>query len=227
MFELATLMLWYAVGLLAISVPHWAPKKTCSTASSIWSAKPLLQMTHTLDDPECHTSASVHKTAFISRTWRQPNYPKQLAPKRGSHSSFESRPQSHLVSLSGNLSIVQARDTPSRRSYQPIVFARLWWRLWSLQLIRVTLIFKMQKSFIKQINWAHINIFQKKEYWLKIRMEFLRPILAKIELICQQPAMTRPIGVMGVLDRMAGGWRCVLAMCFQCWIQLSTQWRPV
>ena len=31
-------------------------------------------------------------------------------------------------------------------------------------------------------------------------MEFLRPILVKIELICQQPAMTRPIRVKGVLS---------------------------
>ena len=34
---------------------------------------------------------------------------------------------------------------------------------------------------MEQINYAHINAFQKKEYWFKIRMEFLRPILAKIE----------------------------------------------
>ena len=69
---------------------------------------------------------------YIGRTLRQPNIPKQLTPKRGSQSSLlESRPQSYLMSLSGNLSIVQARDTPSGRSYQPIVFASLWWRLWS------------------------------------------------------------------------------------------------
>ena len=43
-----------------------------------------------------------------------------------------------------------------------------------------------------------------------IRMEFLQPILAKIELICQQPAMPQWGGVQGgkpassgVLERMA------------------------
>ena len=35
----------------------------------------------------------------IGRTSRQPNYPNQLAPKRGSERSFEIGPQSHLVSL--------------------------------------------------------------------------------------------------------------------------------
>ena len=156
---------------------------------------------------------------FIGRTRRQPNYPKQLSPKPGSQSSFESRPQSHLVSLSDNLSIVQARNTPSRRSYQPIVFASLWWCIWSPAANWSNFNFQNAKSFIKQINWAHINIFLQKEYWFKIWMEFLRPVLAKIELIWQQSAMSRPIGAQvgalascGVLDRMAGGWRCVLAM---------------
>ena len=37
-------------------------------------------------------------------------------------------------------------------------------------------------------------------------MEFLRPILAKIELICQQPAMSRPIGVKWVLSPAVGCW---------------------
>ena len=60
----------------------------------------------------------------IGRTSRQPNYPNQLAPKWGSERSFEIGPQSHLVSLSGNLPIVQVRDTLSRRSYQPIVLAK-------------------------------------------------------------------------------------------------------
>ena len=63
-------------------------------------------------------------TQDIGRTSRQPNYPNQLAPKRGSERSFRFGPQSHLVSLSGNLPIVQARDTLSRRSYQPIVLAK-------------------------------------------------------------------------------------------------------
>ena len=52
----------------------------------------------------------------------------------------------------------------------------------------------------------HLNIFQKKGYWFKIWMEFLRPILVKIELICLQPAMTRPIGVIGVLSPAVGRW---------------------
>ena len=38
---------------------------------------------------------------------------------------------------------------------------------------------------MKQISYAHINTFYKKGYWFKIWMEFLRPLLAKIELICQ------------------------------------------
>ena len=37
-------------------------------------------------------------------------------------------------------------------------------------------------------------------------MEFLRPILVKIELICQQSAMKRPIGVIGVLSPAVGCW---------------------
>ena len=71
-----------------------------------------------------------------------------------------------------------------------------------------------------QINCAHIDIFQKKGYWFKIRMDFLRPMLAKIELICQQPALTikahwghwGELASCGVLDGMAGGWRCDLDM---------------
>ena len=72
-----------------------------------------------------HCSTSELRTGFLSigRTSRQPNYPNQLAPKRGSERSLRFGPQSHLVSLSGNLPIVQARDTLSRRSYQPIVLA--------------------------------------------------------------------------------------------------------
>ena len=69
------------------------------------------------------------------------------------------------------------------------------------------------------MNCVHINICQKKGCCFKIRMEFLRPILVKIELICQQPAITRPTGVIGVLSPAVGcwigwlgGWRCVLDM---------------
>ena len=50
-------------------------------------------------------------------------------------------------------------------------------------------------------------------------MEFLRPILAKIELISQQPAMSHWVGVQGgkparsgVLERMAERSRGVLDM---------------
>ena len=38
----------------------------------------------------------------------------------------------------------------------------------------------MVKTAIKPVNYAHINIVDK-GYW-KIRIEFLRPIFAKIEL---------------------------------------------
>ena len=77
----------------------------------------------------CSFHVQVHVCASsllcpIGRTSRQPNYPNQLAPKRGSERSLRFGPQSHLVSLSGNLPIVQARDTLSRRSYQPIVLAK-------------------------------------------------------------------------------------------------------
>ena len=156
------------------------------------------------------------KVKLIRRTHKQniasTQLPQATRSQAGKPEEFEFGPQSHLVSLSGNLSIVQARDTLRRRSYQPIVFASLWscGAFDHLQLIRVTLIFLNAKSFIKQINCAHINIFQKKECWFKIRMEFLRPILAKIELICQQPAMTKAhwghrgaLASCRVLDRMA------------------------
>ena len=59
---------------------------------------------------------------------------------------------------------------------------------------------------IKQINCVHINIFENKGCWFKIRMEFLRPILVKILLIWQQPAMTQPTGVMWVLVPAVGCW---------------------
>ena len=43
-------------------------------------------------------------------------------------------------------------------------------------------------------------------YWFKIRMEFLRPILFEIELICLQPAMARSTGVIGVISPAVGCW---------------------
>ena len=45
-----------------------------------------------------------------------------------------------------------------------------------------------------------------KGYYYKIRMEFLRPILTKTELICQQPDMTRPTGVIVVNSPGVGWW---------------------
>ena len=42
---------------------------------------------------------------------------------------------------------------------------------------------------------VHINTFHKKGYWFEIWMEFLRPLLAKIELICQQLATPQLSGV--------------------------------
>ena len=49
--------------------------------------------------------------------------PQPTRSQTGKSEEFEIGPQSHLVSLSGNLPIVQARDTLSRRSYQPNVLA--------------------------------------------------------------------------------------------------------
>ena len=63
---------------------------------------------------------------------------------------------------------------------------------------------------MKPISYAHFNIFHKKGYWFKIWMEFLRQILAKIKLICQQPAMPQLSGVQGVANQPWGagldGW---------------------
>ena len=57
---------------------------------------------------------------------------------------------------------------------------------------------------MKPINYAHINMFHKKGYWFKIWMEFLRPPMAKIELICQQLAMPQLSGVEGVASQPWG-----------------------
>ena len=57
---------------------------------------------------------------------------------------------------------------------------------------------------MKPINYAHINIFRKKGYWFKIWIEFLWPLLAKIELICQQLAMPQLSGVEGVASQPWG-----------------------
>ena len=37
---------------------------------------------------------------------------------------------------------------------------------------------------MKQLNYAHIDISHNKGKWFKIKMEFLLPISAKMELIC-------------------------------------------
>ena len=57
---------------------------------------------------------------------------------------------------------------------------------------------------MKPINYAQINTFHKKVYWFKIWMEVLRPLLAKIELICQQLAMPQLSGVEGVASQPWG-----------------------
>ena len=106
--------------------------------------------------------------------------PQPTRSQTGKPEEVEFRPQSHMVSLSGNLPIVQARDTLSRRSYQSIVLASLWWRLWSAAANWSNFNFWNAKRSIKQINCVHIKIFQNKGCWFKIRMEFLRPILVKI-----------------------------------------------
>ena len=46
-------------------------------------------------------------------------------------------------------------------------------------------------------------------------MEFLWPILAKIELICQQTQVSGANPSSGVPERMAGGWWGGLAMCYR------------
>ena len=57
---------------------------------------------------------------------------------------------------------------------------------------------------MKPINYAHIDTFDTKGYWFKIWMEFSWPLLAKIELICQQPAMPQLSGVVGVASQPWG-----------------------
>ena len=57
---------------------------------------------------------------------------------------------------------------------------------------------------MKPINYVHINMFHKKGCWFKILMEFLQPLLAKIELICQQLAMPQLSGVEGVASQPWG-----------------------
>ena len=92
---------------------------------------------------------------------------------------------------------------------QPIVLGSLWWRLWSTAINEGNINCWNDKDFIKQIKYVHINIFHKSGLWFKFPMEFLRPILAKIELICQQPAMPLLSGIQGVTSQSFGfriGW---------------------
>ena len=96
--------------------------------------------------------------------------------------------------------------------YCYIVPDSLWSYFDKLQLIRTTLISKMIKTLWKLINYVRFNICHQKGYWLKIQMEFLRPILAKIELICQQPQVTGAHPSSGVLERMTGCWWSGLVM---------------
>ena len=61
---------------------------------------------------------------------------------------------------------------------------------------------------------------------LKIRMEFLQPILVKIELIYQQPAMTTPTGVIWVVSPAMGCWIGWLGADAMIWIckRWKTHW---
>ena len=61
------------------------------------------------DNVENHHMFTWH--VDIARTWRQPNYPNQLAPKRGSQSSLMFDPKLMWWANGGNLSIVQAGDS--------------------------------------------------------------------------------------------------------------------
>ena len=66
---------------------------------------------------------------------------------------------------------------------------------------------------MKQVNYAHVNLLIKRG--LLQNTEFLRPILAKIELSCQWLALPQLSGVQpnsGVLDKVVGGSRSGQAM---------------
>ena len=78
---------------------------------------------------------------------------------------------------------------------------------------------------MKPINSAHINIFHKNECWFKIWMEFLRPLLAKIKLICQQLTMPQLSGVEGVASQPWGagydGWGLMGWSGYDCWADVA------
>ena len=83
----------------------------------------------------------------IASRLRQPNYPNQLAPKRGSQSSLILDPNLRWWANGGNLSIVQAGDTLSRGGLISALFSPAFDRTFDhMQLIRATLIFKMQED---------------------------------------------------------------------------------
>ena len=84
----------------------------------------------------------VHNWYSIARTWHQPNYPNQLASKRGSQSSLMFDPNPMRRANGGNLSIVQAGDTLISPLFSP-AFDHTFDHL---QPIRAALIFKMQKD---------------------------------------------------------------------------------
>ena len=112
--------------------------------------------------------------------------------------------------------------------HQPIVVGSLWWRLWSIAINYGHLNIYSDKNFLKPIKYAHINISHKKGYWFKIRMEFFWPLLAKVELICQQLAMPQLSGVEGVASQPLGcriGWlgaHGVVWLCEHEWRQITS-----
>ena len=148
---------------------------------------------------------------FKGRTWRQSNYPNQLAPKRGTRGTrggwvLTPTTPGELIRQSlfcSGLAHSQQGVLSAHCSRQPheplmalLITCTLLEQLWFLKC----------KKFLKQINCVHIDIFHQKWYRFKIRMEFLQPILVKIELIYQQPAMTRPTGVIWVVSPAMGCW---------------------
>ena len=62
-----------------------------------------------------------HRQNIVSAHWPQPTRSQEGKPEE-----YEFWPQPHWWAYRRNLCIVQARDTLSRGSYQPIVLASLW-----------------------------------------------------------------------------------------------------
>ena len=80
----------------------------------------------------------------IGRTWRQPNYPKQLTPKRGSQSSLCPDPNLTWWAY-GVISLLFRPGTfPAGGLISPLSSPACDGAFDHLQLIRVTFIFKMQ-----------------------------------------------------------------------------------